>query len=226
MDAPGDSACALVARGITIRTECCTAVVVDPRHFDISGAGFDNLARYQHWRNILNKSLVVGTVFGAVAVTAGGAFAGYHMLAAPSAQVVSSKALVRTIKTPRQECHDEQVTRTKPAKDTNRIAGTGIGAVVGGLLGHGVGGGNGKVLATVAGAAAGGYAGNKIEQRVQQGDTYTTTEQRCVTAYDSREVPNGFEVTYELNGKQHHVHMDHDPGRSIAVKDGRIVTNS
>jgi uncharacterized protein YcfJ len=172
----------------------------------------------------VNKSLIVGTVFGAIAVTAGGAVAGYRIFAGPSAEVISSKALVRTIKTPRQECHDEQVTRTKPAKDTNRLAGTGIGAVVGGLLGHEVGGGSGKVLATVAGAAAGGYAGNKIEQKVQQGDTYTTTEQRCMTAYDSSEVPNGFEVTYELNGKQHRVHMDHDPGKSIPVKDGQIVT--
>jgi uncharacterized protein YcfJ len=174
----------------------------------------------------VNKSLVVGTVLGAIAVTAGGAVAGYRILANPGAEVISSKALVRTIKTPRQECHDEQVTRTKPAKDTNRLAGTGIGAVVGGLLGHQVGGGNGKVLATVAGAAAGGYAGNKIEQKVQQGNTYTATEQRCVTAYDTSEVPNGFEVTYELGGKRHHVHMDHDPGKSIAVKDGQIVTDS
>jgi len=38
-----------------------------------------------------------------------------------------------------------------------------------------VGGGSGKVLATVAGAAAGGYAGNKIEEKVQAGNTYTTT---------------------------------------------------
>jgi uncharacterized protein YcfJ len=174
----------------------------------------------------MNKSLIVGTVLGAIAVTAGGAIAGYRMLASPSAEVISSKALAKTIKTPRQECRDEQVTRTRPAKDTNRLAGTGIGAVVGGLLGHEVGGGSGKVLATVAGAAAGGYAGNKIEQKVQQGNTYTTTERRCVTAYDTSEVPNGYEVTYALDGKQHRVHMDHDPGKTIPVKDGRIVTDS
>jgi uncharacterized protein YcfJ len=173
----------------------------------------------------VNKSLIVGTVLGAMAVTAGGAFAGYRMLGGGSgAEVISSKALVKTIKTPRQECHDEQVTRTRAPKDTNRLAGTGIGAVVGGLLGHEVGGGSGKVLATVAGAAAGGYAGNKIEEKVQAGNTYTTTEQRCMTAYDITEEPNGYEVTYLLNGKQHHVHMDHDPGKAIPVKDGQIVT--
>ncbi len=137
--------------------------------------------------------------------------------------VLSSRALTKTIKTPRPEFHDEQVTRTKTPRDTNRLAGTGIGAVVGGLLGHEVGGGNGKVLATVAGAAAGGYAGNKIEQKVQQGDTYSTNEQRCVTAYDTTVEPNGYEVTYELGGKRLHVHMDHDPGKSIPLRDGHIL---
>ena len=172
----------------------------------------------------MNKSFVVGSVLGAMVVTAGGAIAGYkYMSAANSAEVVSARELHKTIKTPRQECHDEQVTHVKQPKDTNRFAGTGIGAVVGGLLGHQVGGGSGKVLATVAGAAAGGYAGNKIEQKVQAGNTYTTTEQRCVTAYDSSEVPAGYQVVYLLNGKQHHIHMDHDPGKTIPVKDGQIM---
>jgi len=172
----------------------------------------------------MNKSMAVGIAIGAVAVTAGGAFAGYRMISGShSAEVVSAKALTKTIKTPRQDCHDEQVTHTKQPKDTERLAGTGIGAVVGGLLGHQVGGGSGKVLATVAGAAAGGYAGNRIEKKMQDGDTYTTTEQRCVTAYDSHEEPAGYEVVYMLDGKKHHVHMDHDPGHSIPVKDGHIV---
>jgi uncharacterized protein YcfJ len=172
----------------------------------------------------MNKSLVVGMVAGAIAVGATGAFAGYKYMAGPSGvPVVSVKALSKTVKTPRQECHDEQVTHTNTPKDTNRLAGTGIGAVVGGLLGHGVGGGNGKTLATVAGAAAGGYAGNKIEQKVQQGDTYTATEQRCSTVYDTTETPNGYEVAYELDGKRHRIHMDHDPGKSLPLKNGKVL---
>lgn len=173
----------------------------------------------------MNKSMVVGSVLGAIAVTAGGAFAGYRMLgASESAEVVGVKAIEKTIRTPRQECHDEQVTRVKPAADTHRLAGTGIGAVIGGLLGNRVGGGSGKVLATVAGAAAGGYAGNKIEKRVQQGDTYRTTEQRCDTVYDVTREPAGYEVVYMLNGKRHRVRMAHDPGKSLPVKDGKVVT--
>src|SRR5205807_2382958 len=144
--------------------------------------------------------------------------------ASRGAEVVSVKAVSRTVSTPRQECHDEQVTHTKPVKDKDRLLGTGVGAVVGGLLGNQVGGGSGKVLATVAGAAAGGYAGNKIQEKVQQGNTYTATEQRCTTVYDRSEAPNGYEVEYVLDGKKHRVHMSHDPGKRIPLKNGHIVT--
>lgn len=175
----------------------------------------------------MNKSLAVGLIIGAGAATTVGAVAGYRMMTGPSgAQVVSAKALTKTIKTPRQECHDEQVTHTKPVKDEHRLVGTGIGAVVGGLLGSRIGGGNTRIATGLAGAAAGGYAGNKIQQKVQQGNAYTTTEQRCVTAYDSHEETAGYEVVYLLDGKRHHVRMDHDPGKEIPVRDGRIVVES
>jgi uncharacterized protein YcfJ len=176
---------------------------------------------------VVNKSLAVGLVIGAIAASTVGAVAGYRMLGSSSgAEVVSAKALTKTIKTPRQECHDEQVTHTKPIKDQDRLVGTGIGAVVGGLLGSRVGGGNTRIVTGLAGAAAGGYAGNKIQQKVQQGNTYTTTEQRCITAYDTHEEPAGYEVVYMLDGKRHHVHMDHDPGQKIPVRDGQIVIDA
>jgi uncharacterized protein YcfJ len=174
----------------------------------------------------MNKSMMIGSIIGAAVVTAGGAFAGYKVITtAHEATVVSVKELKKTVRTPRQECHDEQVTRTKPVKDTNRLVGTGIGAAVGGLIGNQFGGGNGKVLTTVAGVAAGGFAGNQIQKKVQQGNTYTVTEQRCATVYDSSEVPTGYEVVYVLKGEQHQVRMDHDPGKTIPVKDGQIVTS-
>ncbi|MHB8475731.1 MAG: glycine zipper 2TM domain-containing protein [Steroidobacteraceae bacterium] len=175
----------------------------------------------------MKVSFMAGALAGAVIVTAGSAVAGYHMYStAHSAKVLSAKALTRTIKIPRQECHDESVTRTKPIKDQDRLLGTGIGAVVGGLLGHEVGGGNGKTLATIAGAAGGGYAGNKIQEKTQQGDTYTATEQRCNTVYDMKEEPAGFEVVYDYQGHEHRVRMDHDPGGSLPVKDGQVVVAS
>src|SRR5207248_9761134 len=151
---------------------------------------------------VMNKSTVTGFVIGAIVVTAAGAVAGYRVVSASrGAEVLSVTAQHKTLRTPRQECHDVQVTKTKPAKDRDRLLGTGVGAVGGGLLGHEIGGGSGKALAKVAGSAAGGYAGNKIEQKVQQGHTYTSTAQQRATVYDRREVPDGHALRYRPDGQ-------------------------
>ena len=173
----------------------------------------------------MNKSMLVGVVLGAVGVTAGGAFATYNYVSGPKyAEVLSVDPITELVKTPRQVCEDVQVTRQKPVKDTHQIAGTVIGAVAGGLLGNQVGGGNGKKIATVAGAAAGGYAGNKVQENMQAGSTYTTTEKRCRTVTDTSEKISGYNVKYSLGGKVSSVTMDHEPGNRIPVVDGQLLT--
>ncbi|MGA8708218.1 MAG: glycine zipper 2TM domain-containing protein [Steroidobacteraceae bacterium] len=174
----------------------------------------------------MSKSFLIGSIIGGVILTSGGAYAGYRAVAAArGAEVVSVTATTRAVKSPWQDCHDEQVTRTKPSRDTHQLVGTGVGAALGGLVGSQFGGGNGKILTTVAGVAAGGYAGHQVEKKMQQGNIYTVTERRCATVYDRSEVPDGFDVVYVLKGVQRHVHMDHDPGARIPVKDGRIVVD-
>jgi len=168
--------------------------------------------------------MLVGTVLGVVVATAGGAVAGYKYLDKPQfAEVLEVKPIKKTIRTPREECHDETVTHTRPVKDEHRVAGTALGAVVGGLLGNQVGGGKGKTIATVAGAAAGGYAGNQVQQGMQQRDTYTTVEQRCRTVTDTSEKVDGYNVKYRYKDKVDTVRMDHEPGDKIPVKDGQLV---
>ena len=76
---------------------------------------------------------------------------------------------------------------------------------------------------TAAGVVAGGYAGNKAQERIQAGNTYTTTEQRCETVSDARQEQRGFDVTYRLNGKTATVQMDRDPGQRIPVRNGQLV---
>lgn len=173
----------------------------------------------------MNKSLLTGAVLGAVVVTAGGAFATYSLVKTPdSAQVLAVEPINQQIKTPRQECKDVAVTHRRAVKDQHQIAGTVIGAVAGGLLGSVVGGGRGKTLATVAGAAGGGYAGNKVQENMQNNDTYTTTETRCNTVNDISDKTVGYNVKYQLNGKVGQVRMDRDPGNSIPVdKQGQLV---
>ncbi|MOA34704.1 hypothetical protein D3C78_1560960 [compost metagenome] len=96
--------------------------------------------------------------------------------------------------------------------------------MVGGLLGNQVGGGSGKKLATVAGAVGGGYAGNKVQENMQAGDTYTTTETRCSTVMDSSEKLVGYDVKYQLDGKVGQVRMARDPGSRIPLDEqGQLV---
>lgn len=175
----------------------------------------------------MNKSLLVGAVLGAVGVTAGGAFATYSLVkgGAPEyAQVLGVQPINEQIKTPRQVCKDVAVTREKPVKDEHQILGSVLGAVAGGLLGNQVGGGNGKKLATVAGAVGGGYAGNRVQEHMQNNDTYTTNQTRCNTVNDISSKVVGYDVKYQLDGKVGQVRMDRDPGNQIPVdKQGQLV---
>ncbi len=171
----------------------------------------------------MDKSMMIGIVAGAVAVTAIGGFAGYKAMKGPDyAEVISAKEVTEKVRTPREVCSDVVVAHQAPVKDENRIAGTAIGAVLGGVLGNQVGGGTGKTLATVAGAAGGGYAGNKVQQNMQESNQVSETKTRCKTVYDSSTKTIGYDVTYRLNDKQGVVRMDHNPGQRIPVRDGQL----
>ncbi len=167
----------------------------------------------------MDKKLIVGCVVGALALTAITAVAGYRVFGGTSyADVIAVKPLTKTVRVPREECRDELVTHTKPTKDPNQIAGTVAGAVIGGVLGNQIG--NGKKLATVGGAAAGGYAGNKIQENMQEGNTYQESQRTCETVTDRRQEQAGYEVTYRLDGQDHVVTLDHDPGKRIPIENG------
>lgn len=176
----------------------------------------------------MNKSLVIGLVVGAIVVTAGAAIGGLGPFNRQPAyaEVVKVDTVSEKIRTPREVCEDQVVTHQEPVKDERRIAGTVIGAIVGGVVGNQVGSGDGKKVATAAGAAAGGYAGNKVQQRVQDGKTYTTTERQCRTVYDTSEKVVGYNVQYKLGERTDTIRMERDPGSRIPVKDGQLVVDS
>lgn len=176
----------------------------------------------------MNKSLLIGLIVGAVVVTAGGAIAGLKMWDRPDyAEVTAVQPAMETVRVPRQDCRDVTVTHQQPVKDERRIAGTAIGAVVGGIIGHQIGGGDGKKIATAAGAAGGGYAGSKIQKRMQEKNTYTTTEKDCQTVYDESQKQIGYDVSYRLDGKEGTVRMDRDPGARIPVdKNGELILDA
>ncbi len=174
----------------------------------------------------MNKSLVTGLVIGVAVATAGAAIGGFNIFDRKPkyAEVLDVQPVSETIRTPRQECHDEVVTHQKPVKDEKRVTGSVVGAVVGGVLGSQVGSGSGRDAATVAGAAAGGYAGSKAQKHMQETNTYQTTETKCQTVYDSSEKVIGYDVKYRLGDKTGTVRMDEKPGERIPVVDGELVT--
>lgn len=172
----------------------------------------------------MNRSLLVGLVAGAAAATAVGAVAGYERFAGPRyAEVVDVRAATRTVKEPREECRDVQTLRQAPVKDRKQVAGSIAGAVIGGVIGNQIGDGSGRSIATAAGAAAGGYAGNRVQKQLQENDRVAATERECRTVYDHREEPDGYDVTYVLEGRRTTVRMEHDPGARLPVEDGRVV---
>ncbi len=172
----------------------------------------------------MNKSMLIGVIAGAVAVTAIGGVAGYKALNPEPefAEVLAVEPVSETTKTPKEVCSDVVVNEQAPVKDPNRIAGTAVGAVAGGLLGNQVGGGTGRTLATVAGAAAGGYAGNQVQKNLQEKNTVSRTETRCKTVYESHTRTVGYDVRYRLGKEEGQVRMDHQPGPRIPVKDGQL----
>ena len=159
----------------------------------------------------MNKSLLVGAVLGAAVVTAGGAVATYSLVkSGPEyAEVLAVEPVKQQIKTPREVCKDVTVTRQAPVKDEHQIVGSVLGAVAGGLLGNQVGGG---------------YAGNKVQEGMQNRDTYTTTQTRCNTVNDISDKVVGYDVKYKLKDKIGQVRMERDPGGQIPVgEDGKLI---
>jgi uncharacterized protein YcfJ len=168
--------------------------------------------------------MMIGSIIGAVAVTAVGSWAGFQALDSENyAEVISADPAMKLVSVPREECRDQVVTTKKPVKDKKQITGTVAGAVIGGVLGNQVGGGSGKDIATVAGAVGGAYAGNKIQENVQDNNVEQQVKTVCSTVYDQREEQDGFNVTYRLDGQEHTVHMDYNPGRKIPVEDGVLM---
>jgi uncharacterized protein YcfJ len=173
---------------------------------------------------IMDRSMLIGVIAGAVAVTAIGSVAGYKALnrGPEFAEVLAVEPVTETTKTPKEVCEDVTVSDQAQVKDPHRIAGTAIGAVAGGVVGSQIGSGSGRTLATIAGAAAGGYAGREVQKGMQEKDTVSRTETRCKTAYESRTQTVGYNVRYRLGEEEGLVRMDHLPGPRIPVKDGQL----
>lgn len=172
----------------------------------------------------MKKPIIIGSIIAALGIAGGVAVGAYQSSESGPryADIVSVDPIVQTSSKPREVCENVTVTHQRPVKDENRIAGTAIGAIVGGVVGNQFGGGSGKKIMTAAGAVGGGLAGNQVQQQMQQGDTYQTTEQRCSTVNDSKQETVGYDVRYRYDGEVHEAKLDDKPeGERVLMRDGK-----
>jgi uncharacterized protein YcfJ len=153
----------------------------------------------------MNNTALAGIIVGAVALAAAGSIvanSGYNPFK-QYATVVSVEPAFDVTRTPRELCGEEAAlarTRMPPGGDVAETA-----------------------AATPAPAQtepAKPEAGAKAEA---EAGAVTEAATDCVVVYDTSSVQAGYDVTYELDGVQKVVRMDHDPGRRIPVEDGELV---
>ena len=177
----------------------------------------------------MNRPLVMGRMLWAMMPIVSGVTCGAELSGdkAEHAEVSQVTPVMRTLRTPRQSCRDEEViyVQPQPQRDMRSIAGTVLGAIVGALAGNQIGNGDGRGIATGVGAAVGAYLGNRIQEKEKRSDNvFVNTDRRCFTTIDLQEVLIGYDVQYSVRGKmQRLVRTSYDPGKRIPMRSGKVL---
>lgn len=131
-------------------------------------------------------------------------------------RVLSVAPQVEQFNQPRQECRDEYV-QTQRQPQQRSVGGGIIGGIAGGLLGNQVGGGNGRTAATAVGAIAGALTGDRLDNDRSQAPPQTEVRRQCrnVDHWESR--TNGYNVTYEYQGRNFTSMLPYDPGQRVRL---------
>lgn len=137
------------------------------------------------------------------------------------ARVVSSTPVYESVNEPRRECWTETSDHDSRDRDydrgfRNNTPGTIIGAIAGGLIGSTVGRGNGRVAAAAVGAATGAVVGGQWNNGNRY-ERYPQQVERCRTTNHYREVMNGYDVRYRLQGREFQTRLPYDPGQWVML---------
>ena len=139
------------------------------------------------------------------------------------ARVISVAPQFERVNQPRQECRTEYVRESYYEAPQRSLGGAVIGGVAGGLLGSTIGRGNGRVAAAAVGAGVGAIVGDRVDNNRQgygRERVATRPVESCVTVDHWHQVPAGYLVNYEYNGRQYSTVTERDPGRYIPVQVG------
>jgi uncharacterized protein YcfJ len=173
----------------------------------------ENSKRRVKVKNVLLVGLVLAT-------TSVSAFAN-HDDYEDRARVISVAPQFERVNSPRQECRTEYVRESYYEAPRRSVGGAIIGGVTGGLLGSTIGRGSGRVAAAAVGAGVGAIVGDRVDNsgRDYRGRERVETRpvETCQTVDNWHQVPAGYLVNYEYNGRQYSTVTQEDPGRYIPV---------
>lgn len=137
------------------------------------------------------------------------------------ARVISVTPQLQRVNNPRQDCRTEYVRESYYENRDRSNTGAIIGGLTGGLVGSRFGGGNGRIATAALGAGLGAIVGDRYDNNGRDSRGRERVEnrpvERCVTVDNYQNVPAGYLVNYEYNGRQYSTVTDNDPGRFIPV---------
>ena len=169
-------------------------------------------------RQTLLKKLTFGLIAATVSVPA---LAGHDDNYEDRARVISVTPQFERVNTPRQQCRTEYVRESYYEAPQRSNTGAIVGGVAGGLIGSRFGGGNGRIATAVLGAGLGAVIGDRYDNNGRDNRGRERVETRpvesCVTVDNWSQVPAGYLVNYEYNGRQYSTVTNNDPGRFIPV---------
>lgn len=117
-----------------------------------------------------------------------------------TAKIISVEPSYITKKVPYTKCHYEQRAFAYQSRRAVDGSGTVIGGIAGGVIGNQIGRGNGNIAATIGGTIVGALAGNQVERDINRPDVYVRMVEICRTHYTTKQIINGYHVTYQYNG--------------------------
>jgi uncharacterized protein YcfJ len=169
----------------------------------------------------MRQTLLIGLIAATVSVPA---LAGHDDNYEDRARVISVTPQFERVNTPRQECRTEYVRESYYEAPQRSNTGAIVGGVAGGLIGSRFGGGNGRIATAVLGAGLGAVIGDRYDNNGREYGNHRGRErvetrpvESCVTVDNWSQVPAGYLVNYEYNGRQYSTVTNNDPGRFIPV---------
>jgi uncharacterized protein YcfJ len=169
----------------------------------------------------MKKKILMGTAISAAAVLSAGATAGYLAWKNPAyAEVVGIEPVTKLVMTPDKACRSAKVAQRKPAANENAGPDIVIDGMAGGVIRHQDADG---AADTRADLLPGDSTLDQGQKKAREKDTYSAGGLRCRGSNRVTTKVIAYDVRYRLHGKTSKVRMDHDPGRRLAVRNGKVI---